>query len=454
MIETINLTLISFLLITVRSFKPFNYNKLILLMVAVNPNEKDIEVRDEEQLKRHQKEMEMLIRNLSMSMNIQPRGTNTFTSTKASKDKNILTRVVPLKPVEKGTTKRQNGLNQIARNMTESIYGVDARWQTVEGIKSHKFFVYSAYYDARDTQKPVVRVIGVTRTKRSNKVMCRLYFDDKKIKYRPSSFKLINTTSSLTKEKVVQSFLDVPAGIFIIRENWNLKYSACFVTCPTKLSTSNDTKENLVPVSVSIFPAEVSEPSITNRLPVINSDNGGTGTYEVNKTDVGVCVKPIHFHYNKTLELIEFIELNKILGVSKFTFYNHTMSDEVSCVLNYYTKQERATTVMSWDLKVDSQTEIRTEGLFAALNDCLYRNMNDFRYLMLIDFDEFIIPHMNETIPDMLEYLNSNQVLTKNGRKLNHPKLTSSYSFQNAFFYLQFGKFCICSIFKAYTVFY
>ena len=67
--------------------------------------------------------------------------------------------------------------------------------------------------------------------------------------------------------------------------------------------------------------------------------------------------------------------------------------------------------------------------------------MNDFRYLMLIDFDEFIIPHMNETIPDMLEYLNSNRVLTKNGRKLNHPKLTSSYSFQNAFFYLQFGKF-------------
>ena len=116
------------------------------------------------------------------------------------------------------------------------------------------------------------------------------------------------------------------------------------------------------------------------------------------------------------------------------------MSDEVSCVLNYYMKQEHSVSVMSWDLKVDSQTEIRTEGLFAALNDCLYRNMNNFHYLMLIDFDEFIIPHMNESIPDMLEYLNSNKVLMKNGRKLLHPKLTSSYSFQNAFFYLQFGK--------------
>jgi hypothetical protein len=41
----------------------------------------------------------------------------------------------------------------------------------------------------------------------------------------------------------------------------------------------------------------------------------------------------------------------------------------------------------------------RTEGLFAALNDCLYRNMNTFKYLMLIDFDEFIIPHQAEPNP-------------------------------------------------------
>ena len=376
-----------------------------------------------------------------MSMNIHPRAKSTDSSLEVTKNKKILSRVIPLNPVEKGSTYSHKDSNHDENDLENNVYGIDAKWQNVEGIKNHKFFVYSAYYDARDTKKPVVRVIGVTRTKRSNKVMCRLYFDNKKIKSHPTNFKLVNDTSSNEKKKHAQSFFDVPAGIFIIRENWNLKYSACFVTCPTKLSASSDTEEILVPESVSIFPAESSDPKITNTLPVINSNNGGTGTYEVNKTDVGVCVKPIHFNYSKTLELIEFIELNKILGVSKFTFYNHTMSDEVSCVLNYYTKQERTTSVMSWDLQVDSQTEIRTEGLFAALNDCLYRNMNDFRYLMLIDFDEFIIPHMNETIPDMLEYLNSNRVLTKNGRKLNHPKLTSSYSFQNAFFYLQFGKF-------------
>lgn len=35
--------------------------------------------------------------------------------------------------------------------------------------------------------------------------------------------------------------------------------------------------------------------------------------------------------------------------------------------------------LLPWDLRMRSQKDIRTEGLFAALNDCLYRSM--YRYL-------------------------------------------------------------------------
>lgn len=31
--------------------------------------------------------------------------------------------------------------------------------------------------------------------------------------------------------------------------------------------------------------------------------------------------------------------------------------------------------LLPWNLKMRSQKEIRTEGLFASLNDCLYRSM-------------------------------------------------------------------------------
>lgn len=90
--------------------------------------------------------------------------------------------------------------------------------------------------------------------------------------------------------------------------------------------------------------------------------------------------------------------MNTILGVSHFTFYNHTVGPRASCVLKHYmngdfladdasingTKSEyrrpianqRATVnMLPWDLRMRSQKDIRTEGLFAALNDCVYRNM-------------------------------------------------------------------------------
>lgn len=91
-----------------------------------------------------------------------------------------------------------------------------------------------------------------------------------------------------------------------------------------------------MPASVSIVSSDDFEASVaSNQLPVLNAETG-TGRDEVNSTEVGVCVKPMHFHYNKTLELIEFIELNKILGVTKFTLYNDTVSQEVNCVLQHY----------------------------------------------------------------------------------------------------------------------
>ena len=84
---------------------------------------------------------------------------------------------------------------------------------------------------------------------------------------------------------------------------------------------------------------------------------------------------------------------------------------------------------------MESQTEIRTEGLFAALNDCLYRSMASVTYLMMIDMDELIIPHQHKTLTDMLKFLSTTS-FNQAGRTVA-PSEVSSYSFQNAFFYLQ-----------------
>ncbi len=55
--------------------------------------------------------------------------------------------------------------------------GHSARWQPVNGTRN-KFYVYSAFFDARGGGRRVVRVVGATRTKHPEKVWCRLYYKD------------------------------------------------------------------------------------------------------------------------------------------------------------------------------------------------------------------------------------------------------------------------------------
>ncbi|KAF7267066.1 uncharacterized protein LOC143202028 [Rhynchophorus ferrugineus] len=274
-------------------------------------------------------------------------------------------------------------------------------WQNVSGSK-YKFFVFSAYYDQRRNQRNI-RIIAATKTRGPERVWCRLWY------------RIIDGNSTVNISRTV------PAKIKVIRENWNLRYSACFVMCPLRANLT-------VPTAVSVVAKLKDSP--TNMLHVINNINESNWkSNTLNNPPIGrfgVCVKPLHFDYNKEMEIMEFIELNRLLGVDHFTFYNHTIGPQVSCILREYQSQG-IVTLLPWKLAMVSQKEIRTEGLFAALNDCLYRSMYKFSHILLIDLDEYIIPNYNETLPQLIDYLN---------HRLN-TRTTGSFSFQNAFFYLQ-----------------
>uniref|UniRef100_A0A182Q3Q4 Glycosyltransferase family 92 protein n=1 Tax=Anopheles farauti TaxID=69004 RepID=A0A182Q3Q4_9DIPT len=302
----------------------------------------------------------------------------------------------------------------------------DGSWEIVNGTR-YKFFVFSAFYDRRDGK--LVRVIGATKTRGPEKVWCRFWYQTgvNSTKYRSAS---------------------VMARVKIIRENWNLKYSACFILCPIRGPYPE------VPHAVSVVSKIRAAPG--NVLMLRNTDNA--------------------------LYLLEFLELNNLLGVSHFTFYNHTIGPKASCVLQHYVngdvpqhivpyedatspartansssssgasvvdatdapyhmptkynedntaqlKPKITVNILPWNLRMRSQKEIRTEGLFASLNDCLYRSMYRYSHVALIDLDEFIIPHHNDTLIDLITWLS---------KRINN-RNTGAYSFQNAFFYLQFA---------------
>lgn len=269
----------------------------------------------------------------------------------------------------------------------EVVGEIEDWWQRVPNTKD-KFFVYSAYLDDRRTKW--VRVIAAARTRMAEKVLCQFTYPNGK------------------------DVISVIGMNRLIRENWNLKFSAYFILCPLKPLNA------AVPSHVSII--RQGDTTVGNKMVVHNNKK-----FFKRPEGTAVCIKPLHYDYNKVKNLIEFVELNRILGVNHFVLYNHTVGPEVGCILKKY-EAEGLVTVLPWQLDIVSQKEIRTEGLFAALNDCLYRTMYRFKYVLMIDLDEYIVPHKNTSLRVLLGHLE------RNGKTADR---TGAYSFQNAFFYLQ-----------------
>ncbi len=49
------------------------------------------------------------------------------------------------------------------------------------------------------------------------------------------------------------------------------------------------------------------------------------------------------------MKMAQFIELNKLLGVTHFTFYEHTLTEDVSCMLKQYINRGEIT-LLQWNL--------------------------------------------------------------------------------------------------------
>lgn len=288
--------------------------------------------------------------------------------------------------------------NQLGINITKIFQENNNDWQQVDGTKN-KFYVYSAYFDNR--KRKLIRIIAATKTKAQDKVKCIFWYK--------------------------KSFLPfvVDGTNVLIRENWNLNYSAFFILCPLKEQYS-------VPDAVSVIERKrLINDSSYQPSNWLNVENNFKLKQDKNNTnEIAVCVKPIHYSYDKILNLIEFIELNLLLGVNHFVMYNHTIGKNTECLLKKYIK-DGLVTVLPWNLNLTSQKEIRTEGLFAALNDCLYRTMYKYKHVAMIDLDEYIIPYKFDHLNQMIGFLNDH--ITNKNQSIS----PGAYSFQNSFFYLQ-----------------
>ncbi|KAK3086600.1 hypothetical protein FSP39_020915 [Pinctada imbricata] len=118
---------------------------------------------------------------------------------------------------------------------------------------------------------------------------------------------------------------------------------------------------------------------------------------QILKRDFTVCVSPLQLGFDKAHELVEMIELNRILGADYFFFYNYSASPNIDKVLEHYSNRGLVK-IIQWRLPfpvtiVNMTTEeIHYYGQLAVINDCVYRNKGATSFVVNQDIDEFIIP--------------------------------------------------------------
>ncbi|XP_023248024.1 beta-1,4-galactosyltransferase galt-1-like isoform X2 [Copidosoma floridanum] len=203
-------------------------------------------------------------------------------------------------------------------------------------------------------------------------------------------------------------------------ENFGMRYSAAFVIC------------ELVTTSDGSLPSQVTFSSNRGRSAEELGDFVDiryTAPPVTRPSFMAACVPSLHHGYANHAGLVEFVEFYRSMGVDRFTFYNASVSPRVSRVLEWYARKNLAS-VVQWKLPgvYKFERNLRYNGIFAALNDCLYRNMYTFTYVVNVDLDEFIIPRKQENFRQMMDYLDPNSDLSSR----------AAFVFRNVFFYLMY----------------
>ena len=239
-------------------------------------------------------------------------------------------------------------------------------------------FVYSAYLDLRHHMARSIKIMGLSAQRQMLNLYIQMQYEDG----------VVYSGTSLTED--LQSNYPHPHRP---KHQRNSDYSSKMFTC--------DERRNMTPVSVTL----------TNRTCLKNVPKY-IKVQEINpKNDqdvlkyILVCVKRNSFQ--SKYRLIEFLEYQKIMGADHVVIYDDgNANDDVSAVIYKYRK-DGYLTVQKWS---DFEGKSR-HGLIAQINDCLYRYMNLYKYILYMDPDEFIVPS-NPSIKsykDIIETLNSNK---------------------------------------------
>ncbi|XP_066418910.1 uncharacterized protein [Molothrus aeneus] len=247
---------------------------------------------------------------------------------------------------------------------------------TITPLEGNKTFIISPYFDDRESK--VTRVIGIVHHEDVKQLYCWFCCQ-------------VNGKIYVSKAKI-----DVHSDRF------GFPYGATDIVCLEP--------KNCDPTHVSIHQSPYGN---IDQLPRFEIKNRKPETFSV---DFTVCISAMFGNYNNVLQFIQSMEMYKILGVQKVVIYKNNCSHLMEKVLKFYI-EEGTVEVIPWPINshlrvsyswrfLQDGTHIGYYGQITALNDCIYRNMERSKFVVLNDADEIILPLKH---PDWKTMMNSLQ---------------------------------------------
>ncbi|XP_073398762.1 uncharacterized protein [Dendrobates tinctorius] len=228
-------------------------------------------------------------------------------------------------------------------------------------LQDNKTFIIAPYYDPRESS--LIRILAIVHHTVNN-FFCLFYCKQ-------------------------FAYVHAMAEIDIVQDNLGFPYETANLLC------ANPPECNYTYMSVY-----TNHSKDLGQLPVFRISKDPMGPFSANFT---VCISALFGKFDNALQVIQAIEMYKLLGASRVTIYNMSCGDNVDKVLRYYT-QEGVVEVIPWPINKYLKTspkwkyvkgldsEIGYYGQIASLNDCMYRNMFKSEYVLQNDIDEIIIP--------------------------------------------------------------
>ena len=164
-----------------------------------------------------------------------------------------------------------------------------------------------------------------------------------------------------------------------------------------------------IPERVSLMYKNTSKKALT--IPVETPVKAASIPYR--KDSMLICLKELYlpsyemYPNINIINFIEWVELNRILGVDHISVYIQNTTSEMESVLIYYSNTGFLDLQSKQAEPGQDQINLKTPRRNLGIVDCLYRNIHAYDWVLMIDSDEYLMPKKEMSLKELVASVTS-----------------------------------------------